>query len=40
MKRRNAIELIQYYHRMHRNHLLSKDGDKINALQVVSRVLF
>lgn len=36
MKRRNAIEPIfshaKHYHRMDRNHLLGKDGDKINAI--------
>ena len=36
MKRRNAIEPIfshaKHYHRMSRNHLLGKEGDKINAL--------
>ncbi|GAB4422623.1 MAG: hypothetical protein OHK0056_33360 [Bacteriovoracaceae bacterium] len=36
MKRRNAIEPIfshaKYHHRMDRNHLLGKEGDKINAI--------
>ena len=36
LRRRNAIEPIfshaKYYHRMNRNHLLGKAGDKINAI--------
>jgi len=36
LRRRNAIEPIfshaKHYHRMDRNHLLGKAGDKINAI--------